>query len=164
MPDDHLALGVDTYLRANLQISCQRSFAAASSKYSWFSGRVDGNVPSACSAISKPRLRTSDHSTNIMNSAFALFFLITGQLLLTSNGVLGSCSFGVGMRNEEDQLLLKDVQHSRPADTTESANVVFKYNIKEPITYIEIASEEVSYLCRRTLDDVFFICIFPRPK
>ncbi|XP_034486923.1 uncharacterized protein LOC117791319 [Drosophila innubila] len=77
-----------------------------------------------------------------MNSAFVLLFLITGQLLLTSNGVLGSCSFGAGMRIEGDQLLLKDVQHSRPADTTESANVVFKYNIEEPITYIEIASEE----------------------
>ncbi|KAM8703392.1 hypothetical protein ACLKA7_008072 [Drosophila subpalustris] len=77
-----------------------------------------------------------------MYSAFVLLFLITGQLLLNTHGVLSDRFFGIGQRIEGDQLLLKDVQHSRPAGTSEPAKVVFNYNIVEPITYIEIVSEE----------------------
>ncbi|XP_023176896.2 uncharacterized protein LOC111603512 [Drosophila hydei] len=50
--------------------------------------------------------------------------------------------FGVGQRIGEDQLLLKDLQHSRPAGAGQAASVAFNYNIAEPITYIEIVSEE----------------------
>ncbi|XP_060648706.1 uncharacterized protein LOC132786241 [Drosophila nasuta] len=77
-----------------------------------------------------------------MNSAFALLVLITGQLLLASSGVQADRFFAVGERVDGDQLLLKDVQQSRPAGNGDIAAVVFNYNIEEPITYIEITSEE----------------------
>jgi len=63
---------------------------------------------------------------------------------MSTNGVLGNSFYGVVQHIDGDQLLLKDVQHSRPAGVSEPATVVFNYNIAEPITYIEIVSEEVS--------------------
>ncbi|ALC45956.1 CG5612 [Drosophila busckii] len=64
--------------------------------------------------------------------------------------VLGSSSaelnyeryFAVGNRADNDQLLMRDVQHSRPATLNESASISFSYNLVEPITFIEIVSEE----------------------
>lgn len=52
--------------------------------------------------------------------------------------------FGVGERVEGDQLLVKDVLHSRPAGAGELPGVTFTYEILEPITCVEILSEEVS--------------------
>ncbi|XP_017092072.2 uncharacterized protein [Drosophila bipectinata] len=50
--------------------------------------------------------------------------------------------FGVGSRIPGDQLLVKDVQHSRPAGTDELPRVEFQYEIVEPITCVEILSED----------------------
>ncbi|EDV94523.1 uncharacterized protein LOC6567647 [Drosophila grimshawi] len=77
-----------------------------------------------------------------MPAAIALLLLITGQALLFQSGVQAKRYLGVGQRIQGDQLLLKDVQHSRPASISEPASVSFNYNINEPITYIEIVSEE----------------------
>ncbi|XP_022216446.1 uncharacterized protein LOC111070317 [Drosophila obscura] len=70
-------------------------------------------------------------------------------LIFASQALLGGSDakrfFGVGQRIEGDQLLLKDVQHSRPAGISEQPRVIFNYEIPEPITYIEIVSEENIY-------------------
>lgn len=66
-------------------------------------------------------------------------------IALTQSEVHAKRYFGVGQRIGEDQLLLKDLQHSRPAGAGQAASVAFNYNIAEPITYIEIVSEEVSF-------------------
>ncbi|XP_017128968.1 uncharacterized protein LOC108147157 [Drosophila elegans] len=50
--------------------------------------------------------------------------------------------FGVGERINGDQLLVKDVLHSRPAGVDELPRVTFTYEIQEPITCVEIVSEE----------------------
>ncbi|XP_017041768.1 uncharacterized protein LOC108088480 [Drosophila ficusphila] len=50
--------------------------------------------------------------------------------------------FGVGKRIDGDQLLVKDVLYSRPAGVDELPRVTFTYEIQEPITCIEIYSEE----------------------
>ena len=52
--------------------------------------------------------------------------------------------FGIGTRIIGDQLLLKDVLESGPTALDEVASVNFNYDIPNPITYIEIFSEEVS--------------------
>lgn len=76
-----------------------------------------------------------------MYRTLILVFLIS----LTQGGILAKRYFGVGRRIANDQLLLKDLQHSRPAGAGQAASVAFNYNIAEPITYIEIVSEEVSF-------------------
>ncbi|XP_017863386.1 PREDICTED: uncharacterized protein LOC108614021 [Drosophila arizonae] len=73
-----------------------------------------------------------------MYRTLILVFLIS----LTQGGILAKRYFGVGRRIANDQLLLKDLQHSRPAGAGQAASVAFNYNIAEPITYIEIVSEE----------------------
>ncbi|EDW59106.1 uncharacterized protein [Drosophila virilis] len=77
-----------------------------------------------------------------MSNAIKLLLLITAQALLSQRGVQAKRFFGAGQRIDGDQLLLKDVQHSRPASISEPPNVSFKYNIVEPITYIEIVSNQ----------------------
>ncbi|XP_026850751.1 uncharacterized protein LOC6595123 [Drosophila persimilis] len=74
---------------------------------------------------------------------FCLLLIFASQALL--RGSEAKRFFGVGQRIEGDQLLLKDVQHSRPAGISEQPRVVFNYEIPEPITYIEIVSEENIY-------------------
>ncbi|XP_064553015.1 uncharacterized protein LOC135438584 [Drosophila montana] len=77
-----------------------------------------------------------------MCNPLRLLLLITAQALLSHGGVQARRFFGAGQRIEGDQLLLKDVQHSRPASISEPPKVSFKYNIVEPITYIEIVSNQ----------------------
>ncbi|XP_017009400.2 uncharacterized protein [Drosophila takahashii] len=50
--------------------------------------------------------------------------------------------FSVGGRVDGDQLLVKDVLHSRPAGLGELPKVTFTYEIQEPINCIDILSEE----------------------
>lgn len=52
--------------------------------------------------------------------------------------------FGVGQRIDGDQLLVKDVRHSHPAGADELPEVEFQYDIVEPITCVEIISDDVS--------------------
>ncbi|EDW80870.1 uncharacterized protein Dwil_GK11327 [Drosophila willistoni] len=68
--------------------------------------------------------------------------LLNCLFLLQQCSVEARSMFGVGNRLPEDQLLLKDVQHSRPAGLNEQPSVTFQYEIAEPITYIEIVSKE----------------------
>ncbi|XP_034660168.1 uncharacterized protein LOC117896189 [Drosophila subobscura] len=74
---------------------------------------------------------------------FCLLLIFASQAVL--RGSEAKRFFGVGQRIEGDQLLLKDVQHSRPAGISEQPRVIFNYEIPEPITYIEIVSEENIY-------------------
>ncbi|XP_011181001.2 uncharacterized protein LOC105211334 [Zeugodacus cucurbitae] len=50
--------------------------------------------------------------------------------------------FGIGTRIHNDQLLLKDVLQARSVGVGEGQEVGFNYAIPEPITYIEIVSEQ----------------------
>ncbi|EDW98488.1 uncharacterized protein LOC6538249 [Drosophila yakuba] len=50
--------------------------------------------------------------------------------------------FGVGERVNGDQLLVKDVLHSRPASGGELPGMTFTYEVLEPITCVEILSDE----------------------
>lgn len=51
--------------------------------------------------------------------------------------------FGIGTRIHNDQLLLKDIQQARLVGVDKGQEVGFNYAIPEPITYIEIVSEQV---------------------
>ncbi|XP_020799651.1 uncharacterized protein LOC110177318 [Drosophila serrata] len=78
-----------------------------------------------------------------MGAKLFLLALIGCQFLLRS----GDCFeakrfFGVGKRIPGDQLLVKDVRHSRPAGAEELPRVDFTYEVLEPITCVEILSEE----------------------
>ncbi|XP_017035128.1 uncharacterized protein [Drosophila kikkawai] len=78
-----------------------------------------------------------------MGAKLFLLALIGCQFLLRT----GDCFeakrfFGVGKRIPGDQLLVKDVRHSRPAGSEELPRVDFTYEIQEPITCVEILSEE----------------------
>ncbi|XP_014098103.3 uncharacterized protein [Bactrocera oleae] len=50
--------------------------------------------------------------------------------------------FGIGTRIHNDQLLLKDIQQARLVGVDKGQEVGFNYAIPEPITYIEIVSEQ----------------------
>jgi len=52
--------------------------------------------------------------------------------------------YRVGRRIDGDQLLVKDVLHSRPAGAGELPRVTFTYEIQEPIICVDILSDEVS--------------------
>ncbi|EDV53397.1 uncharacterized protein LOC6554513 [Drosophila erecta] len=69
--------------------------------------------------------------------------LIALLVLAKSGDSLGTKRyFGVGERMNGDQLLVKDVLHSRPAGAGELPGMTFTYEVLEPITCIEILSEE----------------------
>lgn len=50
--------------------------------------------------------------------------------------------FGIGTRIHNDQLLLKDIQQARSIGVDKGQEVGFNYAIPDPITYIEIVSEQ----------------------
>ncbi|XP_037944723.1 uncharacterized protein LOC119677452 [Teleopsis dalmanni] len=66
--------------------------------------------------------------------------LIILALLLTK--AESKSVFGIGMRIIGDQILVKDILNSRPAPIDEHPEISFCYAIVEPITYIQIQSDE----------------------
>lgn len=79
-----------------------------------------------------------------------LLALIACQFLLRGGDCFEAKRFyGVGQRIPGDQLLVKDVRHSRPAGSEELPRVSFTYEILEPITSVEILSEEVSEVTKK---------------
>lgn len=77
-------------------------------------------------------------------SSFTVLFLtlLCANLLLQ---VENKSVFGIGTRIIGDQLLMKDVLQTPPIRLTDEPVIKFNYAIKEPITYIEIVSDQNIY-------------------
>lgn len=57
--------------------------------------------------------------------------------------------FGIGARIYGDQLLMKDIVKTPAITLTEETVIKFNYAISQAITYIEMSSDEVSFLSMR---------------
>ncbi|XP_017082875.2 uncharacterized protein LOC108115799 [Drosophila eugracilis] len=74
-----------------------------------------------------------------------LFWLgLIACVVLARSGVCFEAKrfFGVGKRIDGDQLLVKDVRHSRISGADGLPRVPFTYEVQEPITCVEILSED----------------------
>lgn len=77
-----------------------------------------------------------------MSSFTAIFLsLLCANLLLQ---VENKSIYGIGTRIIGDQLLMRDVLQTPPLRLTEDPVIKFNYAIVEPITYVEIVSDQVS--------------------
>ncbi|XP_075145851.1 uncharacterized protein LOC142220546 [Haematobia irritans] len=70
-------------------------------------------------------------------------------ILLATNSffqVVNASVFGIGSRQIGDQLLLKDVVKTPSITLTEETVITFNYAIPQPITYVEMLSDEDIYV------------------
>ncbi|XP_061393398.1 uncharacterized protein LOC133328904 [Musca vetustissima] len=82
---------------------------------------------------------TSPLAANLLLAFYAVLFSLVIQ-------VANASVFGIGARMFGDQLLMKDILRTPFISLTKETVITFNYAIPEPITYIEMISDEEIYV------------------